>query len=34
LFQIICSSFCFVSALIESGQVIPLHANNMADFGR
>ena len=35
LFQISCSSFCFVSALIEWGQVIPLHvvsADNMADF--
>jgi len=36
LFQISCSSFCFVSAMMESGQVIPLHiasADNMADFG-
>jgi len=35
LFQISCSSFCFVSALIEWGQVIPLHvvsADSMADF--
>jgi len=36
LFEISCSSFCFVSAMIEPGQVIPLHiacAYNMADFG-
>ena len=36
LFEISCSSFCFVGALIESGRVIPLHvayADNMADFG-
>ena len=36
LFQISCSSFCFVSAIMESGQVIPLHiasADDMADFG-
>ena len=36
LFQISCYPFCFVSAMIESGQVIPLHiasADNMADFG-
>ena len=31
LFQISCSSFCFVSALIVSGQVIPLHIAS-ADF--
>ena len=36
LFQISCFSFCFVSAVIESGQVIPLHiasVDSMADFG-
>jgi len=36
LFQISCFSFCFVSALTESGQVIPLHkayAYSMADLG-
>jgi len=36
LFQISRSSFCFVSALTESGQVIPLHiasADNLADLG-
>jgi len=36
LVEISCSSFCFVGALIESGQVIPLHvayADNMIDFG-
>jgi len=36
LFQISRFSFCFVSALTESGQVIPLHkasVYNMADLG-
>ena len=36
LFQISCSSFCCMSALIELGQVILLHvayADNMAEFG-